>query len=61
MFSSRQQLLESLCLFDRPERERLRNFLPRDADVEALVGELFAPVEAGGGSLGGRRAPAAPG
>lgn len=40
-------LYDSLSLFDRPERERARNFLPRDADVDALVQDLFAPLERG--------------
>ena len=45
MFAEHTELLDSLSLFDRPERERLRNFLPRSTDVEQLVDELFAPVE----------------
>lgn len=45
LFTDRDTLLESLSLFDRPERERLRNFLPRNADVDRLVQELFASVE----------------
>ncbi len=48
MFATREELLDSLALFDRPERERLRGFLPPAADVERLVVELFEPVEQAG-------------
>ena len=43
-------VLDSLMIFDRPEKERLRNFLPPAADVDALVDDLFAGVERGGRS-----------
>jgi hypothetical protein len=43
--TDRQTMLASLALFDRPEGERLRDFLPPDADVDVLVQELFAPVD----------------
>lgn len=45
MRTDREILFESLSLFDRPESERLRDFLPANADVEALVTALFAPLE----------------
>lgn len=45
MSAETRAVLDSLAIFDRPEGERLRDFLPRDADVEALVSDLFAPVE----------------
>ena len=38
-------LYDSLALFDRPERERLRGFLPRDTDIDQLIRDLFAPLE----------------
>lgn len=44
-FTDHADLLDSLALFDRPETERLRDFLPRGADVNQLVDELFAPIE----------------
>lgn len=47
IFAEHSDLLDSLALFDRPERERLRNFLPRTADVDQLVDALFSPVDAG--------------
>ena len=50
LFAEKSELLDSLSLFDRPERERLRNFLPRSADVDLLVDALFAPL--GGRSEG---------
>jgi hypothetical protein len=45
MQTDRDKMLESLMLFDRPERERLRNFLPRNADLDALVAALFEPLD----------------
>lgn len=45
LFAEHTDLLDSLTLFDRPEGERLRNFLPRGADMDQLVDDLFAPVE----------------
>lgn len=47
MFTTKEQLLESLALFDRPERERLRNFLPRSADLDVLVQCLFEAYDGG--------------
>lgn len=44
-FAEHADLLDSLALFDRPEGERLRNFLPRGADMDQLVDELFAPID----------------
>jgi hypothetical protein len=44
--ANRDALYDSLALFDRPERERLRNFLPRGADVDQLVRDLFAQLDA---------------
>jgi len=49
MPEDRSLLYESLLLFDRPAKERLRGFLPRDADIDRLVRELFAPLEEGTG------------
>jgi len=45
LFAEHGELLDSLAIFDRPEKDRLRNFLPRGADVDQLVDDLFAPVE----------------
>lgn len=45
MKTNREILLESLCLFDRPDRERLRGFLPSQTDVDTLVQQWFARWE----------------
>lgn len=45
IFAEHTDLVDSLTLFDRPEGERLRNFLPRGTDVDQLVDDLFAPID----------------
>lgn len=44
-FADHAELIESLTLFDRPESERARDFLPSATDVNKLVEDLFASYE----------------